>query len=75
MADRTLDTIGKKCPQPLFEVHKAMQEMITGDVVTVTADDPAFKLDIEAWCRRTGNSLEDLQKGDATYTARIRKTN
>jgi len=73
MAERTLDTVGKKCPQPLFEVHKAMRDLADGDVLEVTADDPAFKLDIEAWCRRTGNTLLDLDKEGNMFKAHIRK--
>ena len=74
MADKTLDAVGMKCPKPLFEVHKSIKDMEGGLVLEVRADDPAFKLDIEAWCRRTGHDLMELQKEDALFTALIKKT-
>ncbi len=67
--DRILDATGLKCPKPLFEVSRALKELEPGAVLQVTADDPAFKLDIEAWCRRTGNDLLDLQRDQSTFTA------
>lgn len=74
MADRTLITTGMKCPRPLFEVHKNMKNLEGGQTIEVHADDPAFKLDIEAWCRRTGNTLVDLRLDGCEYIATIEKT-
>jgi tRNA 2-thiouridine synthesizing protein A len=64
---------GLKCPRPLFEVSRALKELATGDVLEVKADDPAFKLDIEAWCRRTGNELVELHREEAIYRAVVRR--
>lgn len=74
MADEQLNAIGIKCPRPLFEVHKKMGTLAVGQVLEVQADDPAFKLDIEAWCRRTGHLLVELQRQDDVYIATIEKT-
>ena len=74
MVDRTLITTGMKCPRPLFEVHKIMKDLEVGRTVEVHADDPAFKLDIEAWCRRTGNTLVELRTEAGGYVAKIEKT-
>lgn len=65
--------LGMKCPRPLLEVHKAMRNLPSGAVLEVVADDPAFRLDIEAWCRRTGNPLVDLHRAADRTTAVIRK--
>jgi TusA-related sulfurtransferase len=73
MADRVLVTVGMKCPKPLFEVHRSMKEMTGGQELEVQADDPAFKLDIQAWCRRTGNDLIDLKLEGKRYIALIKK--
>ncbi len=70
---RVLDATGLKCPRPLFEVSKALKEVEPGDVLEVRADDPAFKLDIEAWCRRTGNDLVELRRDQLTFTALVRR--
>jgi tRNA 2-thiouridine synthesizing protein A len=73
MADKILITLGMKCPQPLFQVHRNIKDLQEGQVLEVQADDPAFKLDIEAWCRRTGNQLLDLQQQNGVYVAIIKK--
>ncbi|HLA80373.1 MAG TPA: sulfurtransferase TusA family protein [Thermoleophilia bacterium] len=71
--DRKLDATGLKCPKPLFEVSRVLKEMEPGGLLEVTADDPAFKLDVEAWCRRTGNDLVELRRDQSTFTALVRR--
>lgn len=73
MADKILVTLGMKCPRPLFEVSKTLRDMETGQTLEVSADDPAFKLDIEAWCRRTGNVLVDFKSLSDRMVATIQK--
>jgi tRNA 2-thiouridine synthesizing protein A len=70
---RLLIATGLKCPRPLFEVSRALKELETGEVLEIRADDPAFKLDIEAWCRRTGNQLVELQRDEDVYRAVVRR--
>ena len=70
---RMLDARGLKCPKPLFVVSKELRELDSGGVLEVMADDPAFKLDIEAWCRRTGNELLELRRDQSTFTALVRR--
>jgi tRNA 2-thiouridine synthesizing protein A len=74
MSHRVLITLGMKCPQPLFEVHKNFKDLQEGEILEVQADDPAFKLDIQAWCKMTGNELLEISKVQSKYIARIRKT-
>jgi TusA-related sulfurtransferase len=73
MSAKILDAMGMKCPQPLFEVHRFIKTLAAGDVLEVRADDPAFRLDIEAWCKRTGHVLLELDRRDALIVATIKK--
>jgi TusA-related sulfurtransferase len=73
MSGRIQDALGLKCPQPLFEVNKSMKDLAAGETLEVHADDPAFKLDIEAWCRRTGNVLVELRREGSRFVAILRK--
>ena len=59
------------CPMPIVEMSKAAKELSSGDVMEVTATDLAFKLDVEAWARRTGHELESFEDGDV-QVARVR---
>ena len=71
MAVRKLDCSGLSCPMPIVQMSKAVKEMSAGDVLEVTATDLAFKLNVEAWARRTGHSLESFESGKL-QVARVR---
>jgi tRNA 2-thiouridine synthesizing protein A len=73
MAHETLITIGMKCPKPLFETSKRMKALVAEEVLEIEADDPAFKPDIEAWCRRTGNPLLEIRIEGTRTIARVKK--
>lgn len=54
---RILDCCGLQCPGPIMKVNEAIQEMNDCEVLQVSATDMGFARDVEAWCRRTGNTL------------------
>lgn len=56
-ADFVLDLKEKNCSQLVMEVMLAMRHMDKGQTLLVTAYDPAAPVDLEAWCRMTGNTL------------------
>ncbi len=64
MAVRRIDCTGMSCPMPIVEIAKAVRAMEPGDVLEVTANDLAFKLDVEAWSRKTGHALASFEEGD-----------
>lgn len=60
---RTVDTSGSCCPVPIVETNRAIKTLHAGDVLEVIATDIGAKMDIPAWCKRTGHALiktEDL---------------
>jgi tRNA 2-thiouridine synthesizing protein A len=56
-ADYTLDLGEKNCSQLIMEVMLAMRHMHNGQTLLVTAYDPSAPIDLDAWCRMTGNTL------------------
>ena len=56
-ADYILDLGEKNRSQLIMEVMLAMQRMDQGQTMLVTAYDPSAPIDLEAWCRMTGNAL------------------
>jgi tRNA 2-thiouridine synthesizing protein A len=48
--------------------------MEAGELLEVFADDPAFKPDIQAWCRRTGHELYEFRHEADRFIAIIRKS-
>ena len=56
-ADYILDLGEKNCSQLVMEVMLAIRDMDNGQTLLVTAYDPSAPIDLEAWCRMTGNTL------------------
>jgi tRNA 2-thiouridine synthesizing protein A len=69
----TLDCRGRRCPLPILELARHIGEVAIGATVTVEADDPAARPDIQAWCRMRGHTyVGDARAPDGTpaYTVR-----
>lgn len=65
-----LDASGLQCPGPIMKLSAAIKEANDGDIIEILTSDPAFALDVEAWCRRTGNTFVGIttEKGLAVAT-------
>ena len=70
---RKIDLTGMKCPMPIIKLNQLLKEVGDGEEFVATADDPAFCLDVEAWCRRVGSDLVSCQDSDGKMTVVIRK--
>lgn len=68
-----LDCRGMRCPMPIVKLSVAIKGLDAGTELTVTADDPAFKPDVEAWARKTGNDIVSLEVVDGVIHAVVRK--
>ena len=68
-----VDTIGLYCPEPIFRLRTAMDELKAGEVLELQADDPAAEEDVKRWAKRTNNEILDLKKEGEILTFRIRK--
>ena len=71
--ETTLDARGRRCPQPIVDLARAVAGAAVGDEVLVLSDDLAFPLDLRAWCAGTGHELLDLRSEGRVHRARIRK--
>ncbi|RKD33553.1 CoA-disulfide reductase [Lacrimispora algidixylanolytica] len=69
----TLDATGLCCPGPLLRVKQAMEEQKNGEILKVTASDPGFYEDVNAWCKSTQNQLLNRNRENGNVTALIRK--
>lgn len=61
MATHELDCRGLNCPMPIVRLSQAMRKLSAGDVITILADDPAFRADLEAWVRRFGHRVDSFE--------------
>lgn len=71
--DRTLNTLGLYCPDPLFKTSIEMQKMESGQVLEVLADDPAAEADIIGWVKRTGQTLLSFTNEDGHLRFLVKK--
>ncbi len=72
-ASLKIDASGLQCPGPIMQVYKAVKSMNEGELLEVSATDPAFQEDIKAWCDRTGHKLVSVKFEGNKFTAVIKK--
>ena len=71
--DFEVDASGLNCPLPLLRLKKALQEMVSGNVVKVIATDPAAHLDFGVYSEQTGNQIIESFKDSNRQVFYIRK--
>ncbi|MCB9644398.1 MAG: sulfurtransferase TusA family protein [Myxococcales bacterium] len=63
-----LNFCGLKCPMPIVQLSKQVREH-PKDTLKVSADDPAFPVDLKAWCDIHGYSVQKEQQSGNVYHA------
>jgi tRNA 2-thiouridine synthesizing protein A len=65
---RTVDTSGQCCPVPMLETNRAIKSLRAGEVLEVIATDTGARMDIPAWCGRTGHALiQTREQGESVH--------
>ena len=72
-ADRTVDTSGQCCPAPIVETNRAIKAMQPGEVLELISTDVGSRMDIPAWCDRTGHELLRAEEDGKTFRYYVRK--
>ncbi|MBB6119296.1 sulfurtransferase TusA family protein [Nocardiopsis algeriensis] len=70
----TVEAVGRKCPIPIIWLAQRLHEVPIGGLIAVTADDPAARADIPAWCRMKMHEFvaeEQLTRGSAFHIRRM----
>ena len=70
----TLDTTGLLCPLPVLKAAKRLRAMAPGQILEMTADDPAAVIDVPHFCAEQGYELVSSEDADGVQTYLIRKT-
>jgi TusA-related sulfurtransferase len=71
--DKEVDCIGLFCPEPIFRTRTALDEMEKGEILKVTADDPAAEEDIKRLAKRLGHEVLEITKDGDEVTLYIKK--
>jgi TusA-related sulfurtransferase len=72
-ADQVLDLGEQGCGQLVMDLMLAMRALAPGQTLLVTAYDPAAAGDIAAWCRMTGNTLQQILPGSPGHQFLLQK--
>ena len=72
--DETLDVRGECCPYPLLLTKKQVEQLDSGEILHIIADDPVAPQNVDAWVKKSGNKLLAVEKDGNTYNIYVRKT-
>jgi TusA-related sulfurtransferase len=72
-SDRKLDCVGLYCPEPVFKTRLELDEMKTGEVLEVLADDPAAEADIQSLVKHLGHEVLNVTHEGNMVRIMIRK--
>lgn len=56
-SDKLLDAKGLSCPMPIVRTKKAIDELLSGQVLEIHTTDKGALKDLAAWANTTGNKL------------------
>lgn len=59
-----LDCRGKRCPLPIIELARHIEDVAVGDLLAVVSDDVAARADVPAWCRMRGQEYAGEDAAD-----------
>ena len=71
--DKTLDTVGLRCPEPVMLVRKNIRHMNEGEVLLILADDPATTRDIPSFCQFMEHTLLESETKDTPFKYWVKK--
>jgi tRNA 2-thiouridine synthesizing protein A len=60
--NRKLDCLGLYCPEPVFRTRIEIDTLDVGQILEITADDPAAEEDIKRLVKRLGHQLIEIRK-------------
>lgn len=72
--DKVLDCTGLYCPEPVFRTRLGLDELEVGQVLKVTADDPAAEEDIKRLIKRLGHEILSLKNEEDIVEFLIKKS-
>jgi tRNA 2-thiouridine synthesizing protein A len=56
-----VNALGRRCPLPIIMIAKAVSTSQSGEVLTLSSDDPATWPDLQAWGRLTGKVVKQVE--------------
>lgn len=70
---KVVDAKGLSCPMPLVRTKKAIDELVSGQVLEVQTTDKGAKNDLAAWASISGHKLVEMKEDNGVFTFWIEK--
>ena len=71
--DNEINCEGLNCPLPILKTKKAIDGMLSGQILKMTSTDPGSVSDMDSWTKRTGNNLVSHAEDSSVHTFIIKK--
>ncbi|MCH1625629.1 sulfurtransferase TusA family protein [Ferdinandcohnia quinoae] len=71
--DKVLDAKGLACPMPIVKTKKAIEALVSGQILEVLATDKGAKNDLTAWTKSTGHELVEIKEENGVLSFYIKK--
>ncbi len=71
--DKELDAKGLSCPLPILKTKKALNDLVSGQVLKVLSTDPGSVKDMQAFAKQTGNELVASEQESGAYVFFMKK--
>ena len=68
-----MDVRGEKCPYPFIRTKWQMEKMESGEVLKVITDDSEAPYNINAWTKRSGDEIKELETEGSTFIIYLKK--
>jgi NADPH-dependent 2,4-dienoyl-CoA reductase/sulfur reductase-like enzyme/peroxiredoxin family protein/rhodanese-related sulfurtransferase/TusA-related sulfurtransferase len=68
-----IDACGLQCPGPIIRLKKEIDNLEQGDRIVMKASDPGFGIDVQSWCKLTGNELISVTTTEGVIEAVVEK--
>lgn len=72
--NKTINCTGLGCPEPVLHTLMTIKKMETGQILLVSATDPASVNDMRAWSNKTGHKILKEEKEGDTYKYYVQKS-
>jgi tRNA 2-thiouridine synthesizing protein A len=72
-ADKILDAKGLDCPMPLLKAKKALETLVSGNILEVQGTDEGSKVDLPGWCKRVGHTYLGVKEEESFFKFYIKK--
>lgn len=68
-----IDACGLQCPGPILKLKHAASQTQPGQLMEISATDPAFASDVKAWAKMTNHKVLNLEQQGGVVTAKLIK--